>query len=102
MDQRDKAMQPASESLLIPASWDEAVPVPATHSVWRRMWPAVGAALIWASRELLPQLLAAWRAGTPESMKPKPADSQGLPHSDTGRQGKSGGPHRWGAVRRGS
>ncbi|HEY63581.1 MAG TPA: 4Fe-4S binding protein [Caldilineae bacterium] len=29
---------------------------------WTRLWPAVGAALVWAGRELLPGLIAAWRA----------------------------------------
>lgn len=28
----------------------------------RRIWPLVGAALVWAARELLPEILAAWQA----------------------------------------
>lgn len=27
-----------------------------------RLWPAVGGALVWAARELLPEVIAAWRA----------------------------------------
>ncbi len=28
----------------------------------RRIWPVVGTALVWAARELLPEILAAWQA----------------------------------------
>jgi ferredoxin len=44
--------------------------IPATQAVttWRsRLWPAIGGALAWAGRELLPELLAAWRESASSS-----------------------------------
>jgi len=48
------------------------VPRPET-GWWARLWPAVGAALVWVGRELLPGLIAAWRAS---AMRSSPRDIQ--------------------------
>jgi hypothetical protein len=36
----------------------------------RRIWPLVGAALVWTVRELLPELLAAWQASHSRTTQP--------------------------------
>jgi hypothetical protein len=62
-----------------------------------RLWPMVGGALVWAARELLPEVLTAWRAShatgsQPTRFKPN-AFNQRTP---TTRQ--HGHRYRWGRV----
>jgi len=62
-----------------------------------RLWPIVGSALVWAARELLPEVIAAWRAPRVGILRPgsrKPATS-GLPAST---QRRTGHRHRWGRA----
>ncbi len=59
----------------------ELLPTAPSVTSWRsRLWPAVGSALLWAGRELLPALLAAWR----ESVSSLP--TQGATEGATSRK----------------
>ncbi len=62
-----------------------------------RFWPAVGGALVWAARELLPEVLAAWhsyRAGAILPASPRsPAPGRAALHRPRG-----GHHHRWGRI----
>ncbi len=74
----------------------EVLPAAAPRSIWRSaVWPALGSALIWAGRELLPQVLAAWQASRTGAAQPvtrQPGALLGL----TRPSGRVGHRHRWG------
>jgi NAD-dependent dihydropyrimidine dehydrogenase PreA subunit len=62
-----------------------------------RVWPIVGGALVWAARELLPEMLAAWRTSHAEVLQPTSRKSVTFgqvasQHSRTGHR------HRWGRT----
>ena len=106
---RLEVLQPTTNQFPTHSTVRELVTAPkrATHSVWRwQVWPAVGAALLWASRELLPELLSAWQASAASRANLGGTGGQILPQSDRIRQGglavgwKRGRRHRWGATRR--
>jgi Fe-S-cluster-containing hydrogenase component 2 len=62
-----------------------------------RLWPTLGGVLVWAARELLPEVLAAWRASradVPQSIRFKPHAFD--LRTSTSRRG--GHRHRWGRV----
>jgi Fe-S-cluster-containing hydrogenase component 2 len=91
-----QVVQPTGQRLpILVRSQAEIVPAPAraTQSVWRRqIWPAVGAALVWTSRELLPEVLAAWCAAPPSKRNSALPADQALP------QGQQSGPRTQGGV----
>ena len=62
-----------------------------------RLWPAVGGALVWAARELLPEVIAAWRASRAGIVQ---ADSFGPDASQLTVRAyrRTGHRHRWGRV----
>jgi Fe-S-cluster-containing hydrogenase component 2 len=68
------------------------------RSIWRRsFWPALGSALVWASRELLPEVIAAWRASRAvilpsASYRPTTFGLAAPVHRRTGHR------HRWGRT----
>jgi ferredoxin len=70
----------------------EVPPAAGSRSIWRSsFWPALGSALVWAGRELLPELLRAW-GQTSMTREAQPADAL-----TGGRSGRRGGRrHRWG------
>jgi hypothetical protein len=51
----------------VPQARVEVLPAEPHHS---RIWPAVGSMLIWAARELLPELLAIWQASRSKVILP--------------------------------
>lgn len=62
-----------------------------------RIWPLVGGALIWAARELLPEVLAAWRVSRADASRPTSRKSNtwgvaALAHRRGGHR------HRWGRA----
>jgi Fe-S-cluster-containing hydrogenase component 2 len=62
-----------------------------------RLWPTVGGALVWAARELLPEIVAAWRASRVQVSQPisfKPDASNRRP--STAR--RNGHRYRWGRA----
>lgn len=62
-----------------------------------RLWPMIGSALVWAARELLPQVTAAWRAAHAEVSPPfggKPTAS----NRRTTIGWRNGHRHRWGRT----
>ncbi len=63
----------------------------------RSVWPLVGAGLIWAARELLPEVLAAWRAARAGSLQPAAHRSTTFGHVAS-LQRRAGRRHRWGRV----
>jgi len=72
----------------------EVLPAAPRHS---RLWPAVGGALVWAARELLPAVIAAWqasRADVSHSTNLKPDAS----HLTVRAYRRTGHRHRWGRV----
>ncbi len=74
----------------------EVLPADAPRSAWRHaVWPALGSALVWASRELLPGVLAAWRAtnvGIAQPLRGAPSVSRQLAAAAR----RTGHRHRWG------
>lgn len=72
----------------------EVLPAAPRHS---RIWPMVGGALVWAARELLPELLAAWRTSRTEVLQPASHGSVtvGLTAAE---QRRAGHRHRWGRA----
>lgn len=62
-----------------------------------RIWPMVGGALAWAARELLPELLAAWRTSRLGILQPMSRKST---TSDlaVSKQRRAGQRHRWGRA----
>lgn len=60
-----------------------------------RIWPLVGGALIWAARELLPEVLAAWRASRANASQPIGRKSSPLGVAVFGHR-RSGHRHRRG------
>lgn len=76
---------PAAQAV---TTWRSRLPAPAPPR-WPG-WPAIGSALVWAGRELLPELLAAWRGLT--SSLPAKVAQRGF----TGRRSSAGGRRaRW-------
>ena len=70
-----------------------------------RFWPMVGSALVWAGRELLPEIIAAWQASRADSSQASrvglSSTSRFLPvRSSRGaaRRGRGGRRHRWGRA----
>ena len=65
---------------------------------WRsRLWPMIGSALVWATRELLPEVIAAWRAsrtGVSQPISCKPDAS--VRRTSTAR--RNGHRYRWGRA----
>ena len=62
-----------------------------------RLWPAVGGALVWAARELLPEVIAAWRTPRAVELQPTSRNSTtfglaAFTHRRTGHR------HRWGRA----
>jgi ferredoxin len=77
---------------LIPYRSTEVAPILPRRS---RVWPVVGSALVWAARELLPEVLAAWRASHAGALEPtdRPAATSGqlAPHQQpTGHRHRRG------------
>lgn len=65
---------------------------------WRtRLWPMVGGALVWAARELLPEVIATWQASRAGVLQPtnRKAATFGLAALSHRRAGHR---HRWGRV----
>ena len=67
----------------------------------RRFWPMVGGALVWAARELLPEVLTAWRSSRAGATRPGGRQSAG--HTATSvqiasQQPRAGHRHRWGRA----
>jgi len=62
-----------------------------------QLWPMVGSALVWAARELLPEMLAAWRTSRAGVLQPASRESVtvGLIASKRSRFGHR---HRWGRA----
>lgn len=58
---------PAETTSLVPRPHIEVLPAQPRLS---RFWPIIGSALVWTARELLPEVLAAWRASRSESLQP--------------------------------
>lgn len=62
-----------------------------------RFWPMVGGALVWAARELLPEVIAAWRTPRAKELQPTSRNSTtfglaAVTHRRTGHR------HRWGRA----
>lgn len=76
----------------------EILPVVESRSIWRdAIWPALGSALIWAGRELLPEVLAAWRASRTSVVQPINYEpSRSRPIASVFR--RAGRRHRWGRA----
>ncbi|MCX6028118.1 MAG: 4Fe-4S binding protein [Chloroflexi bacterium] len=76
--------------------WPAAEVLPAV--TWRRrLWPMIGGALVWATRELLPEVIAAWRAshaGVSQPISFKPDAS--VRRTSTAR--RNGHRYRWGRA----
>lgn len=63
----------------------------------RRFWPMVGGALVWATRELLPEVLAAWR--TSQSGIPRSPGRKSVTFGRMASQpSRAGHRHRWGRA----
>jgi Fe-S-cluster-containing hydrogenase component 2 len=62
-----------------------------------RFWPLAGSALIWAARELLPEVLAAWRTYHGEAVQPASPRSAALRQAALHRP-RGGHQHRWGRL----
>jgi Fe-S-cluster-containing hydrogenase component 2 len=68
---------------------------PAVHR--NRLWPLVGGALVWAARELLPEILAAWRASRVAALQG--ASRQSALRDQVAPQRSQGARrHRWGRA----
>lgn len=62
-----------------------------------RFWPMVGGALVWAARELLPEVLTAWR--TSRTGIVQPADRRSVTFGRAASQKpRAGHRHRWGRA----
>lgn len=62
-----------------------------------RFWPMVGGALVWAARELLPEVLTAWR--TSRTGIVQPADRRSVTFGRVASQKpRAGRRHRWGRA----
>jgi Fe-S-cluster-containing hydrogenase component 2 len=88
------AIVPSAAATLLPRPEAEHPPVEPRHS---RIWPLVGGALIWAARELLPEVIAAWRASRSGTLQPASRRSTtvglaAVAHRRAGRR------HRWGRA----
>lgn len=63
----------------------------------RPVWPLVGATLIWAVRELLPEILAAWQASRAGALRPASSNTTtrdpAVPQRSRGARR-----HRWGRA----
>ncbi|MGQ9491846.1 MAG: indolepyruvate ferredoxin oxidoreductase subunit alpha [Anaerolineae bacterium] len=72
----------------------ELLPAEAQRS---RIWPLVGGALVWAARELLPEILAAWRTSRAGVELPANRKSVTL-RQQAPRRRRTGHRHCWGRV----
>ncbi len=62
-----------------------------------RFWPLIGGALTWAARELLPEVLAAWR--TSRAGVVRPISSKSVASGQVAsKQLRAGRRHRWGRA----
>lgn len=81
------ALEPVSQARV------EVLPAESRHT---RIWPVVGSALIWAARELLPELLAIWQASRSGVIQPA---RQTAPLPQVASQpSRIGHRHRWGRA----
>ena len=62
-----------------------------------RLWPMVGGALVWAVRELLPEIVDSWRASRAEVSQPI-SFRPDVFNRRTSANRQSGHRHRWGRV----
>lgn len=62
-----------------------------------RIWPLVGGALVWAARELLPEVLTAWRASSAGVLRSVARRSMTFGQVASQRR-CAGYRHRWGRV----
>ncbi|OQA47146.1 MAG: hypothetical protein BWY52_00333 [Chloroflexi bacterium ADurb.Bin325] len=79
-------MSQEDETALVPAARPRGEVLPAAPRL-SRLWPLAGAALIWAARELLPEILAAWQAARSRTVQPvglTPDAAAPLPPADRG------------------
>lgn len=88
------AVVPAATPGLARRASGKALPAEPRRS---RLWPMIGGALVWAARELLPEVIAAWRpprAGDlqPISRSSPPCGLAALPRRRAGRR------RRWGRA----
>lgn len=71
--------------------------LPATSQPRARFWPMVGGALVWAARELLPEVISAWRMSRPEiSQMISSTPTTTVQRVSVNRQ--EGHRHRWGRA----
>ncbi|MGC8780247.1 MAG: indolepyruvate ferredoxin oxidoreductase subunit alpha [Anaerolineae bacterium] len=85
---------PATDEALRPRSEVEVLPAEARRS---RIWPLVGSALVWAARELLPEVVAALRASRGVALPATGRRSTALGAAAPARR-RSGHRHRWGRA----
>jgi ferredoxin len=62
-----------------------------------RVWPVVGGAVMWAARELLPEVIAAWRASQPVGAQPTNRQSVMFGQVSS-RRSRTSHRHRWGRA----
>lgn len=62
-----------------------------------RFWPVVGGALVWAARELLPEVIAAWRASRSGALQPASRKSTTIGLAAVAHR-RTGHRHRWGRA----
>jgi hypothetical protein len=62
-----------------------------------RIWPAVGGALLWVARELLPEIIVAWQASQAGVMQPTSRKTV-MPDQVASQQCRAGHRHRWGRT----
>jgi NAD-dependent dihydropyrimidine dehydrogenase PreA subunit len=61
------------------------------------VWPAIGSALVWTARELLPAVFAAWRTSQSEILRSSGDDSVTFGRMAP-RHSRAGRRHRWGRA----
>jgi len=71
--------------------------LPATSRSQTRFWAMVGNALVWAARELLPEVIAAWRTSRPEVTQVANS-TPGTPVRRISVNRQGGHRHRWGRA----
>lgn len=71
--------------------------LPATPEPRTRFWPMVGSALVWAARELLPEVISAWRTSRPEVTQAA-SSTPATPVRQTSVNRPKGHRHRWGRA----
>ncbi len=88
------AVIPSGAATLLPQPEVEQLPVELRRS---RIWPMVGGALIWAARELLPEVIAAWRASRAGTGQPASRKSTTIGLTVATRR-RASHRHRWGRA----